>query len=643
MGVFDLKAVPGNTQTQINARGTPAGIKWAATRFPWIKVTSRSKDCKFLVLDSKGGDDAYFGIGRKDLRPKPIVTGVDVKKQGELGTTRRATIKIIAFHDDDIEPLQKCYFIPGMSVMVEWGWSVTVDGGVVKELSPGVDTDIEVSKKIRAHSEGHPCYDGLQGIVTTFSFNLTEQNVWECSIEITAAAENILEVSAENMECSKDCARKSKEDEKKPAKAHSGLWTFLYDLFDDFEKASGRYTSYGTFSLYKIMAAGRDADGNEKTSLLEDMNVNDKDTEEPFITWATFEYLINKNILGKGIGGDPKQNPVGRLDTNNGGMKLKSTPYTESSDPRVCIVGGSPNAPKIYKQSKGKFPAVPAWGPKEIDLSKIMVNCMFLLGEVRAMEQSSDKTLSTLLKNILSKINVVCGDLWSFGIVTHPGTDSKNPVVCIVDTNVIGNAPPAAYLFPSVPNNSAVRSFSLNLKLAEGMKTQALYASKAASSGTTCTGYGVAAFGNGSGTLSDINGAIKPIPKKKECDCEGANEKAASLSLEEAFDILDDKGDGEVTDESCDTVRVLIKEAIDKAQADNAAETPEKCKGSPLPFELAVSLDGVGGFGFGQVVSALRVPLAIRTNFIHQVTAVEHSVTAQDWVTTVNTVARLNK
>lgn len=160
----------------------------------------------------------------------------------------------------------------------------------------------------------------------------------------------------------------------------------------------------------------------------------------------------------------------------------------------------------------------------------------------------------------------------------------------------------------------------------------------------TCTGYGVAAFGTGGGTLSAINGAIKdPPPKKKECDCEGANEKAASLSLGEAFNILDDNGDGEVTDESCDTVRVLIKEAIDKDKAANAAKTPEECKGSPLPFELAVSLDGVGGFGFGQVVSADRIPKAISANFIHQVTAVEHSVTAQDWVTTVNTIARLSK
>ena len=633
MGVFDLKTVPGTTQAQINARGTAAGIKWAATRFPWIKVTSRSDKCvDFVELDSLGGDATKnFGIG-SDLRPKPIVTGVDVKKQGELGTTRRATVKLTAFSDADVVKLQECYFIPGMSVAVQWGWSVDVNGARIA-AQPISGTDIEVCKALRAASEAQPCSDGLQGLVTTFSFNLTEQGVWECSIEITSAAENILEVNAENMNCAKECAR---GDEDKPAKAHSGLWTFFYDLFDDFDRASIKYGSYGTFGSYKIMAAGRDADGNEKTSILEDVNVNDKDTEEPFITWATLEYLINKNIIGKGIGGEPKENPVGRLDTENGKMWLKSTDYTESSDPRVCIIGGSPHETSLYVYSKGSRPPR-AWFGSKIYLSKIMVNCMFLLGEVRAMEQSSDKSLSNLLKNILSKINVVCGDLWNLDVVSHQDTGDPNPVVCIVDTNVVG-ASAAAYEFPSKSKDSAIRSFSLSLKLADGMKTQALYASKPQGSDTQCAGYGVNAFKLGNGSVGSINNAVKiKTPPPEKCDCEGANEKAKTLDLAGAFLVLSDSGDGEVTDESCDAVRVLMKQEMDKLKGPNK---PEQCEGTPIPFELAVSLDGIGGFGFGQVVTATRIPAAIKANFIHQVTAVEHSVTAQDWVTTVNTIAR---
>ena len=631
MGVFDLKPVPGATQTQINARATAAGIKWAATRFPWIKVTSRSSKCeKFTNLDSKFGDGAdYFGTID---RPKPIVTGLDVKKQGELGTTRRATVKITAFSDEDVLSLQTCYFIPGMSVMVQWGWSVDVSlTPVLARLVEG--SDIKVSKALRAVSEANPCYEGLQGIVTTFSFNLTEQNIWECSIEITAAADNIMETHAENMDCAKECAR---GDEDKPAKAHSGLWTFFYDLMDDFDKASSAYRRPGNiFAYYQIMSAGRDADGNEKTSTAEDLGLNDKDTFEPFITWATFEDIINRNIIGKGVEGEPVANPIGRIDTADGAMRLKSTEYTESSDPRVCIIGGSPHANDIAKFDRGDQ-APQAHSTTEIDLSNIMVNCMFLLGEIRAMEQSSDKSLSTLLMTILSKINVVCGDLWSFGIVQNPDTTSANPVLCVVDTNVVGDKP-APYAFPSTVGNSAIRSFGLSMKLSDSMKTQALYANKPEGTATTCIGYAVGEFGNGGGTVSDINNAINPKPKaKKACTdpCQSANEKAKSLDLGEAFLVLSDAGDGEVTDESCDAVRVLIKQAVD------GNKTSAQCEGTPIPFELAITLDGIGGFGFGQVVTSDRIPTKIKEKFVHQVTAVEHSVTAQDWVTTVNTVAR---
>ena len=59
-----------------------------------------------------------------------------------------------------------------------------------------------------------------------------------------------------------------------------------------------------------------------------------------------------------------------------------------------------------------------------------------------------------------------------------------------------------------------------------------------------------------------------------------------------------------------------------------------------MPFEFSFTLDGIGGFGFGQMVSSDRIPETIRNGFNWQVTSVEHSVTPNDWSTTVNTVCR---
>ncbi len=70
----------------------------------------------------------------------------------------------------------------------------------------------------------------------------------------------------------------------------------------------------------------------------------------------------------------------------------------------------------------------------------------------------------------------------------------------------------------------------------------------------------------------------------------------------------------------------------------------DHCTGVPLPFEFSFTVDGIGGFEFGQMVSSDRIPQEIRDNFEWQVTTVEHSITANDWTTTVSTVCRfMNK
>ena len=59
-----------------------------------------------------------------------------------------------------------------------------------------------------------------------------------------------------------------------------------------------------------------------------------------------------------------------------------------------------------------------------------------------------------------------------------------------------------------------------------------------------------------------------------------------------------------------------------------------------LPFEFSFTLDGIGGFAFGQMVSCDRIPLEVREAYNFQVTSVEHSLTPNDWTTTVNTICR---
>ena len=60
--------------------------------------------------------------------PLPGITGLDITAMGSLGTTRKAVLSLTAFTDDQLVELQKCYFMPGMDIRVQWGWNKSCDG-----------------------------------------------------------------------------------------------------------------------------------------------------------------------------------------------------------------------------------------------------------------------------------------------------------------------------------------------------------------------------------------------------------------------------------------------------------------------------------------------------------------------------------
>ena len=71
--------------------------------------------------------NTYQGWDRKTYAgvyqsPPPGITGVSVSNKGDLGTIRRATINIKAHNLPDLEALEMMYMVPGMTILVEWGW-----------------------------------------------------------------------------------------------------------------------------------------------------------------------------------------------------------------------------------------------------------------------------------------------------------------------------------------------------------------------------------------------------------------------------------------------------------------------------------------------------------------------------------------
>jgi hypothetical protein len=609
---FKGKVVPSGTQAEITARSTNKGPAWAAQRMPWIHLMSFADSCgSSRIIYSPISSKLTGGVYEPGfVRPAPVVTGVQVKKQGEMGTTRSCTISLTAFTDEQLLGLQKCYFIPGMTARVQWGWSLSCTGQVAPNPIVEVLNDGKAICKMRKLAGSNPAYDGLQGLITNFSYKLNNDGYWECTIELVAASEAVQDGKvAVAGDC--DCKRifKSVEGEDVTSK-RSLLYTWLFDINTQAQndedcvylgaKVGGSHDQGWRVSAGNYEGEDRnDAAGSEQAAL----NPN-YDTTEGYISWYTLEAAINTYAIPT----DGGTHTLGKVMSNE--IMIPSNYWLDSGDPRVCVLAGSPRLAAAIEEDDWNWKQNSPndnWSSWEFDFGNtVMLNCIFLMQELKAVEDGDNK-ISTFLQNVLKKVSNVCGGYFADYLEVVSNTENCEdptdvPLVSIVDIRNYTEA--AAYVVPTDANNSVIRDLKLDMKLPGAMKSQALYANGSKQNGknTKCDGVAFKAFGVGN-TVKDLARpkAADPPP----CDC-----KSVPSSVEEGdksyAEIFEDMY-GVVDNSTTIAAISAVTEAVNKED-----DAKVKCTGIPLPFDFGFTVDGVGGFAFGQLITSSRIPAAVK-------------------------------
>lgn len=593
---------PGTAVQELNARLGESGIRWSAKRFPWVRVESFASTCG-LTLDGLGSlYESGYAI------PKPVVTKVSVKKQGELGTTRRAVVSITAFNDAQLLQLQNCFFIPGMSVRVQFGWSVCASGGAPSPLS-GAMPD---SKATTALSTKGACMDGLQGRVAHFNYSLTSANTWECTVEIIAATEGVGGVNVDNNCCKCSIKTKTEKGEETSKNVPNMLAMFIHLATNETNKSSYPELSGPGCAVMTadFNANARNPDGSAPTGIIAWIaDKVDATVTETYISYGALESAINANQpKGGGL------NVAGKINSSN--TLLKSPSKLMSADPRVCLVNTG-NQSSILASTTGNFPA---FGGK---LQNIMINCIFL-GQVFRRIYDTQGTLKQFVEDVLAGVNDACGGLWQFDIISND--EEEVPTIQVISNKGIPSSP------TPIPTK-AVREVKIDLKLTDAMKTAALYSNRSTdvnlpcSNRDLCPEVGLFELNRGA-----TNGANPPLSTPAPCPCEGvADEEAVGEKLTYGSALT--KLQEEVSDATVQGFKTFLVESY------NGQEGPDKkeCEGTFLPMSYGFTADGVGGFRYGQIISSDRISTG---KYVFQITSVEHEVSAHDWTTTVSTVTR---
>ena len=670
---FRSRTVPGPLKKEFEARadGTKL-LKWTAERFPWIYVLTCAKGCGGLY-DELGNDptapkgalrlfDINPSVGAYETGknvPLPGITGLDVKAMGSLGTTRKATLKLLCFTDDQLIELQKCYFIPGMDVRVQWGWNKSCDGSTppppldnsTEPCSNGTTLSVcRLNKQRKANSN----IDGFQGIVGNFKYSLTKDNTWEISIEILSAADPFTKSKVGNTSC--DCAREIETDEGETIKDFGPVYAALSDIHNDGDGAATRLM--GTLMARQLPTNNHfwcsiEYEGVARTEVAADKDgsfwsgwFNGEEATEHYISFGAFIDMLNvmsiPNMPNEQTG---NKWPYGKIDSSNVRLPIPrnpiNIPIAMSADPRICYLGGGWLSDDVFnRKESGTIPN--CISGNEIILDRIMCNVPFLTKEYKQVYDGNG-SLKTLVDNVLTQINQVCGSTWNFVTVSTESdcgdgdsTPPPGPTITMLDEKQKMEAT-TPFNIPSLVGDSTLRDFSLNMKMTGAMKTQALYAGnnqKAKGGGGNdsagCEGAAMSPFYIG----QDVQNKAKPKPSTASVDCNDCSKGDKHTAPPTFNDLLDNMSD-EINGQTVNAMRAWLEKQLSDTSS-------EGCAGVPLPFDFGFTVDGVSGFEFGQMITSSRIPAAVRDNFRWQVTKVEHSITANDWETSVSTVCRSN-
>lgn len=683
---FGAKPLPAALKAELDARrDVTANQKWFASRSNWVSLKSMCGgagcDKVYATLQNTYSyiDEQTFG----GKRPNPVITNVKVKAMGTIGSTRVATITILAFNEEQLDQISNCFLRSDMSIRVEFGWTVAAS----TTIAPGPvgsgrsDPDSRVLCAIQKQRESNPCYDGLQGRVGKWRINFNKDGrYWEIAIDIAAPSVPVLSLPVENFKDSCKCETKQEQPDGSSETVEVDTSSFRTTFQTLARKASEGEDvmtyiqrvgpSAKAYSIH-LNGAMRDENGNSPgwfdstTSFVSKLGslvpFNTEESDEAYITLETFFKCIQKLSLTQEVDSDGSIYCTFDLSRVSQGV---SKGKVHSSDPHICLIPGSDavggneasdaiggaiagfffggvvgavaGAATAGEGYRGIDKAETCIGPSGVDLGKILVNAIFI--NKCLVELGKNIKIQDLVDRVLNGINEAVGNLWELAVVDDTDCTSSPsvPGLVVIDLNNTKKEAPYEIKVSSYENGTRlpalVRDISMELQLSSAMQAQALYADvRTEATEDKCDQ--VRMKDEQKGLVNLAAPKVKTTTTADMCDdkCEKSTASGTKeAQVQEAFQQLRD----EITASHKSNLYTKLVQYYEEG-----AETGQ-CRSVLLPFEVSLTFDGIGGFSYAQLISVDALPSRYKERYMYQIVAVDHDISYGDWTTTIKAKPR---
>lgn len=369
------------------------------------------------------------------VRPGPGITGFSVLCKGRFGTIKEANVTFTVWSVEELNDIEKLYFHPGYSVIVEWGHTVYVDNdGKVNYMPTGLTgfKDLfesanfqTVTERLNARKRNlQGNYDAFVGYIKNFSWSLRSDGGYDCTVSTVSFGE-ILDSLTMNMPGRYDTPN---TNEKPASTKRSTLDTFLaiLDLFTINNKEN------------KPVTLGFIKEKNETfgNKLQQELLYKDTDvvatgmslskefifSSNPKLFYIPLKVLLAVVSTGYGFYASVDECnrsslPLVKFDSQNNDTYTTFASHF-SLDPRVCIIVKENSSEITKPKSFDTYSNLKAY--RDEKCTSICVSSLFLKDLIKT--NAENFLVKDLIDQILNKINTSLGGITELGL--HSDGDS---------------------------------------------------------------------------------------------------------------------------------------------------------------------------------------------------------------------------
>lgn len=614
-----------------SGKGVPADLAWAYQKTAWGHVISR--DYKFITLgfpgsplmSDKDGNLTLYSAKRNVPR-KPLLTSIEVSNEGTIGSLMKGKFTFTVFpaltsNGFDLGSLEQAFFVPGREVELSWGWSV-------------------------AAADRRACNMSFTGIVYNFDWSFNMDMSVTANVSIVSAASIAMGSSGDQSVL--------KKEEPTPPPDPAGLpmtGDNLIKVIDmDLSVLSKKYSFTKGQQQYISPNDTKTLNGSGKLDywaiglpFQESSEKDDKGNFKNPPVEKTFWYVKLGSIVEFAntlISGSGFQNVYTVAAFGN---ETEYNPQIKSAFPiDVYFPDEEMGSYGDFRPFGSKDQTAIRAGvtPGTINIGQILLGTDYVKATYKKfVEENSTnipfRNLTNFFNELVKRINMASGDVYQLtaqmyeqsiggrNTVDSSPDNIKPAILSLEDSNLAkAHTNFSPYTFEGNIHKPLIKNIQLSSKppgpLASAAYTQAR-----------------------SGKIKPDNNDVQVALKSDKSD-EFTLEYGKTLTdIEEDLKNAAKAGFNPAWSEGYRGKLVKVKKLKIEADGKGGAHWLNK---AIYPIDLTLTIDGIAGFKFGDVIRTTLIPVNYNTLYkmVFTVTKISHSIKDGVWETTLNTKARIS-